>query len=52
MNIVTVRIIDYKALRRSYVLWRNTHPAILEWYKSWMDHWKAETATRSRKVNA
>lgn len=37
---VEIRIIDYRALRRSWILWRNARPAILEWYKGWMDHWR------------
>jgi hypothetical protein len=38
---VTVRIIDYTALRRDYVRWRLAHPVILEWYKRWWDTWRA-----------
>lgn len=37
---VTIRIIDYKALRSSYVQWRLDNSAILEWYKRWLDHWR------------
>jgi hypothetical protein len=40
---VTVRIIDYKTLRRSYVRWRLDHPAILEWYRRWTSSWQPIT---------
>jgi hypothetical protein len=40
---VTVRIIDYRSLRRSYVQWRLAHPAILEWYRRWTSHWQPIT---------
>lgn len=36
---VTVRIIDYKALRRSYAQWRAARPAIAAWYHHWMENW-------------
>jgi hypothetical protein len=42
---VATRIIDYQALRRSYVRWRLDNSAILDWYRHWANnYWRREHA--------